>query len=70
MEESKCGPLEQMPGEALALLKELGAIPAPSHKEDLRAEFCRRWLTAQGAEPVFIDDAKNVIYPYRCDDKK
>ena len=70
MEESKCGPLEQRPGEALALLKELGAIPAPSHKEDLRAEFCRRWLTEQGADPVFIDEAKNVIYPYRCEEKE
>lgn len=47
--------------EAEALLKELGAIPAPSHKEDKRAEFIRDWLLRQGAADVEIDRAKNVI---------
>lgn len=47
------------------LIKELCNIPAPSHKEEKRAEFCKKWLTDQGAEGVFIDEALNVIYPYQ-----
>lgn len=50
----------------VSLLKELCRIPAPSHHEEKRAEFCKRWLKEQGAEGVFIDEAWNVIYPYRC----
>ena len=30
--------------EAEHLLVELGKIPAPSHQEGRRAEFCRDWL--------------------------
>jgi acetylornithine deacetylase/succinyl-diaminopimelate desuccinylase-like protein len=47
--------------EAIALLKTLGAIPAPSHHEDLRAEFVLSWLKNQGADHVYIDRAKNVV---------
>lgn len=43
------------------LLKTLGVIPAPSHQEDMRAAFCRDWFQKQGAEDVYIDEAKNVI---------
>lgn len=50
-----------------ALLKELTLIPAPSHFEDRRAEFIRDWLTGIGAEGVYIDSAKNVIFPYGCE---
>jgi acetylornithine deacetylase/succinyl-diaminopimelate desuccinylase-like protein len=50
-------------GEALELLRTLGKIPAPSHHEDKRAQFVRDWLAANGAEGVYIDEAKNVIYP-------
>lgn len=49
--------------EAIELLRTLGRIPAPSHHEEKRAEFIKNWLTAQGAEGVYIDEAKNVIYP-------
>lgn len=49
--------------EAIALLIEFAQIPAPSGHEALRAEFCKTWLEAQGAEGVYIDDALNVIYP-------
>ena len=52
--------------EAFDLLLELAQIPAPSNHEEKRAEFCRNWLTAQGAEGVYIDDALNVIYPVGC----
>ena len=53
--------------ELLSLLKKLAVIPAPSHNEDLRAEFCKNWLLENGAEGVYIDDAKNVILPLNCD---
>ena len=49
--------------EALDLLVELAQIPAPSHQEQARAEFCMNWLKAQGAEHVYIDEALNVVYP-------
>ena len=48
--------------EAEDLLKELGRIPAPTGREDLRAAFVRDWLIRQGAENVRIDDRKNVIW--------
>lgn len=47
--------------EAIALLETLGKIPAPSHFEDERAQFCCDWFTAQGAEKAWIDKAKNAI---------
>ena len=52
--------------EALELLMELGKIPAPSHHEEKRAEFCKAWLVKQGAKGVYIDEALNVIYPVGC----
>ena len=52
--------------EALDLLITLAQIPAPSHHEEQRAQFCLDWLTAQGAEGVYIDNALNVIYPIGC----
>lgn len=52
----------------ISLLKELAAIPAPSHQEDARAAFIRSWLCAAGAENVIIDEAKNVVFPYCCAD--
>lgn len=55
--------------EAEELLMELGKIPAPSRHEDLRAEFCRNWLTAQGAKDVAIDSAKNVVCKINCDER-
>ncbi len=47
----------------LQLLRKLCVIPAPSHHEEKRAEFVREWLLANGAEKVFVDEAKNVICP-------
>ena len=54
-------------GETLELLDALCRIPAPSGKEEKRAEFCKRWLENIGARGVFIDGALNVVFPY-CDD--
>ena len=49
--------------EHLNLLLTLARIPAPSGQEEKRAQFCKNWLEAQGAEGVYIDDVLNVIYP-------
>ena len=48
-------------------LKSLCAIPAPSHFEQERAQYCKRWLESAGATGVYIDEALNVIFPYRCE---
>jgi len=56
--------------EALDLLLEFARIPAPSHHEERRAEFCKKWLENNGAEGVYIDEALNVIYPVGCEGKK
>ncbi len=47
--------------ETIELLRTLGRIPAPSHQEDKRAQFCFDWFRKQGAEQVQMDEAKNVI---------
>ena len=52
--------------EAFNLLIDIAQIPAPSHHEEKRAEFCKHWLETQGAKGVYIDDALNVIYPIGC----
>jgi len=49
--------------ETVALLKELGKIPAPSHHEEQRAEFVKNWFVSRGGADAYIDEAKNVILP-------
>ena len=61
--------LEEANSEAVELLEELCKIPAPSNHEEKRAEYCRNWLEKNGAEGVMIDDALNVIFPFKCDGK-
>lgn len=51
----------------LDTLKELCHIPAPSHLEHDRAQYCKSWLESAGAKGVYIDDALNVIFPLNCD---
>lgn len=53
--------------ELFSLLRDLCLIPAPSHFEDRRAEFCKNWLEENGAKGVYIDQAKNVIFPLNCE---
>ena len=48
-------------------LKELCLIPAPSHHEEKRAEFCKEWFSKNGMQGAYIDEAKNVIYPYHAE---
>ena len=50
-------------GEVEQIIRELCAIPAPSHHEEKRAEYCRNWFVSNGFEGVFVDDALNVIVP-------
>lgn len=52
--------------ELYELLLKLAVIPAPSGQEERRANFCLKWLRAQGAKGVYIDRAGNVIYPYHA----
>jgi len=49
------------------MLKELCAIPAPSHHEEKRAEYCKAWLEKIGAKGVYIDEALNVVFPLNCE---
>lgn len=56
--------------ELYKLLYDLCQIPAPSGKEDMRAEFCREWFLKNGMEGAYIDGAKNVILPYQVKDGK
>lgn len=55
-------------GEAVInTLRELCAIPAPSHFEQERAAYCKKWLENAGAKGVYIDEALNVIFPINCE---
>ena len=53
----------------LKTLEELCRIPAPSHGEQRRAEYCKAWLEEIGARGVYVDSALNVILPLGCDGK-
>ncbi len=44
-----------------SLLKELCSIPAPSLKEEKRAEFCLGYFKNLGFDDAYIDDANNAI---------
>lgn len=50
--------------EQLALLKELAAVPAPSHHEEKRVTFIKDWLVRHGAKNVTVDAALNVLLPF------
>ena len=50
-------------------LKELCAIPAPSHLENERAVYCKKWLEKVGASGVYIDDALNTVFPLNCENQ-
>lgn len=43
------------------LIRDLCAIPAPSHHEEKRAEFCKNWFLANGGRDVYIDEALNAV---------
>lgn len=58
---------EEKHSSMLETLKELCHIPAPSHFEHQRAEYCKKWLEDKGAKGVYIDEALNVIFPINCE---
>ena len=49
------------------LHEDLCKIPAPSHHEEKRAEYCKKWLESKGAKGVYIDEAKNTVFPLNCE---
>lgn len=51
--------------ELKTLIRDLCGIPAPSLHEENRARFCKEWFERNGVERVEIDEALNVICPYR-----
>jgi acetylornithine deacetylase/succinyl-diaminopimelate desuccinylase-like protein len=55
--------IKEHESEAFELLQTIARIPSPSGHEEKRAEFVKQWLTAQGGEGVYIDEALNVILP-------
>lgn len=55
--------IDQHREEAYQLLLELARIPSPSNHEEKRAAFCKEWLTRQGVQGVYIDEALNVVCP-------
>ncbi len=56
--------LESSQEELKQLIRDLCAIPAPSHHEEKRAEFCKAWFERIGAKGVYIDEALNVVCPH------
>ena len=53
--------------ETLDIVRDLCKIPAPSFLEDKRAEYCKKYFESFGAKNVYIDSAKNVIFPLNCE---
>ena len=61
--------MAQNKAELYKLLYELCRIPAPSHHEQRRANYCKEWFDANGMKEAYIDGALNVIYPYQAEGK-
>ena len=55
--------IEEHEKEHLELLLTLARIPAPSNREEQRAEFILNWLRNNGGADAYIDEALNVILP-------
>ena len=56
--------IESCREEIRQLIRDLCAIPAPSHHEEARAAFCKAWFERNGGQGVYIDEALNVICPW------
>ena len=63
------GFIQENQAELFELLAQLCAIPAPSHHEGKRAEYCKNWLERNGAAGVYTDQALNVVFPLDCQGK-
>jgi tRNA(Ile)-lysidine synthase TilS/MesJ len=53
--------------ELVDLIAALARVPAPSHHEGKRCEFCKQYLESFGARSVYVDEAKNVLWPIDCE---
>lgn len=51
----------------LKTLEELCHIPAPSHYEQQRAKYCKKWFDSIGATDAYMDEAQNVVFPLNCE---
>jgi len=60
--------LEASQQELKQLIRDMCAIPAPSHHEEKRAAFCKKWFEKAGGKGVYIDEALNVICPHHVTD--
>ena len=49
--------------DAAQIIRDMCKLPAPSHHEELRAEYCRKWFADNGFRDVKVDEALNVIAP-------
>ena len=52
------------------IVRDLCKIPAPSHHEELRAEYCKNWFLKNGFSDVSIDEALNVVVPVNVKDNQ
>lgn len=55
--------------QTLQIVRELCGIPAPSHFEHKRAEWCKKWFDENCGQGAYIDEALNVIFPLNCEGK-
>lgn len=55
--------------ETLRIVRDLCGIPAPSHFEHKRAEWCKKWFDENCGQGAYIDEALNVIFPLNCEGK-
>ena len=60
--------VEEKIADLYALHYELCHIPAPSHHEEKRAQYCKEWFCRFGMTAAYIDRAQNVILPYKADE--
>lgn len=64
MKEEMLRYLDSCREELKQLIRDLCAIPAPSHHEEERAAFCKTWFEQAGGKGVYVDEALNVICPH------
>lgn len=50
--------------EALALLRTIASVPAPTFQEEKKAAFVLQWLHENGMPEAYQDEAGNVIFEY------
>lgn len=62
--------VQEVQEELKQLIRDLCAIPAPSHHEEKRAEFCKSWFEKAGGQGVYIDEALNVVCPWGVTEDK